>query len=79
MSRYLPHNMGALDRALRAFVIAPAATVAALAIGIPSILGIVLLAVAAIALATGAIGICPGYVPLGIDTRSRTHRAPLPH
>ena len=79
MSRYFPHNMGTLDRALRAFVLAPAATIAALAIGVPSIVGIVLLAIAAIALATGAIGICPSYVPLGIDTHSRAHRAPLPH
>jgi hypothetical protein len=79
MSRYFPHNMGTLDRALRAFVIAPAATIAALAIGVPSTLGIVLLAIAAIALATGAIGICPSYVPFGIDTHSRAHRALLPH
>jgi hypothetical protein len=79
MSRYFPHNMGTLDRALRAFVIAPAALIAALAIGVPSIVGIVLLAIAAIALATGAIGICPSYVPFGIDTHSRAHRALLPH
>lgn len=79
MSRYFPHNMGTLDRGLRAFVIAPAAIVAALAIGVPSIMGIVLLAVAAIGLATGAIGICPSYVPFGIDTHGRGQRAPLPH
>jgi hypothetical protein len=71
--------MGALDRALRAFVVAPAAIAAAFAIGVPSILGIVLLAVAGIALTTSATGICPSYVPLGIDTHSRAHRALLPH
>jgi hypothetical protein len=79
MSRYFPHNMGVLDRALRAFVIAPAAIITALALGVPSILGIVLLAVAAIGLTTGAIGICPAYVPFGIDTHRGAHRAPLPH
>jgi DUF2892 family protein len=79
VSRYFPHNMGALDRGLRAFVIAPAAIVAAVAISVPSIAGIVLLAVAAIALATAASGICPSYVPFGIDTHSRAHRALLPH
>jgi hypothetical protein len=60
-------------------VIAPAAIIAAFALGVPSIGGIVLLAIAAIALATGAIGICPSYVPFGIDTHSRAHRALLPH
>jgi hypothetical protein len=79
MSRYFPHNMGALDRALRVLVLAPAAVAAALAVGVPSAVGIVLLVVAAIALATGASGICPGYVPFGIDTRSRARRALLPH
>ena len=35
---------------------------------------------AAIALTTGAIGICPSYVPFGIDTHGRGRvRAPLPH
>ena len=79
MSRYLIHNMGAADRALRVFVLAPVAVVAALAIGVASILGIVLLAVAAIGLVTGATGICPSYVPFGIDTHSRARRALLPH
>jgi hypothetical protein len=79
MARYFPHNMGTVDRALRAFVVAPAATIAALALGGPSIVGIVLLAIAAIGLGTGAIGICPSYVPFGIDTHSRARRALLPH
>ena len=69
-------NMGRTDRALRAFVIAPIAIVAALALGATSIVGIVLFVVAGIALASSATGFCPGYVPFGIDTRGRT---PLPH
>jgi hypothetical protein len=79
MSRYFPHNMGIVDRTLRAFVIAPAAVVAALAIGVPSTPAIVLLAVAGIALVTGAAGRCPSYVPFGIDTHSRARRPLLPH
>jgi hypothetical protein len=79
-SKYLIKNMGGLDRALRAFVIAPVAIVAAFALGAASITGIVLFVVAGIALATGAIGICPSYVPFGIDTHGRGRvRAPLPH
>jgi hypothetical protein len=69
-------NMGRTDRAVRAFLIAPAAIVAALALGATSILGIVLFAVAGIALGSSALGFCPSYVPFGIDTRGRT---PLPH
>ncbi len=75
--RYLIRNMGGADRALRALVVAPAAILAALALGASSPVGIVLLVVAAIALVTGASGVCPSYVPFGIDTRGR--RRPLPH
>ena len=79
-SKFLVKNMGGLDRALRAFVVAPVATAAAFALGPASIAGIVLFAVAAVALVTGAAGRCPSYVPFGIDTHGRTHvRAPLPH
>ncbi len=78
--KFLIKNMGSLDRALRVFVLAPAAIVTAFALGPTSIGAIVLFVVAAIALATGATGICPSYVPFGIDTHGRGHvRAPLPH
>ena len=79
-SKFLVKNMGSLDRALRASVIAPVAIAAAAALGTSSIGGIVLFAVAGIALITGATGICPSYVPFGIDTHGRGRaRAPLPH
>lgn len=79
-SKFLVKNMGSLDRALRAFVVAPAAIIAAFALGTSSIGGIVLFAVAGIALVTGAAGRCPNYVLFGIDTRGRGHvRTPLPH
>ena len=78
--KFLIKNMGSLDRALRVFVLAPAAIIVAFALGATSIGGIVLFVVAAVALATGATGICPSYVPFGIDTHGRGHgRAPLPH
>ena len=79
-SKFLVKNMGSLDRALRAFVVAPVAILAAFALGASSIGAIVLFAVAGIALATGAVGRCPSYVPFGIDTRGHGHvREPLPH
>lgn len=70
-------NMGTIDRAARAFLIAPAATITALALGATSIAGVVLLVVAAIMVATAAVGYCPLYALLGIDTRGR--RRPLVH
>jgi hypothetical protein len=63
-------NMGSIDRALRAFIVAPAAIVVALVVGAGSVVGIVLLVVAAIALATAAIGFCPLYRVFRLDTRS---------
>jgi Inner membrane protein YgaP-like, transmembrane domain len=68
-------NMSTLDRSLRA-VIALAAIAAGVVIGAGSPLGIVLFAVAAVMVATSAIGFCPLYALLHFD--SRGHR-PLPH
>jgi hypothetical protein len=76
-SKYLTRNMGSLDRALRAFVIAPVAVATALALAVPAIAAIVLFVVAGIALATAATGVCPTYVLLRIDTRGG--REVLPH
>jgi predicted lysophospholipase L1 biosynthesis ABC-type transport system permease subunit len=67
-------NMGALDRGLRALVVAPVAIVAAFAVGAGTIIGIVLFVVAAIMLATAATGFCPNYIWLGISTERGVHR-----
>ena len=74
-------NMGALDRGLRAFVIAPVAVVAALAFGASTVVGIILLVVAGIMLATAATGFCPNYVWLGISTNHGLHHVGrgIPH
>jgi Protein of unknown function (DUF2892) len=75
-SRLLTRNMGTFDRAVRAFVIAPVAIGIAVGLGATSIGGIVLLALAGTAFTTAATGVCPAYIPFGIDTRGRM---PLPH
>lgn len=67
----MKRNMGKIDRAVRAFLVAPAAVIAAFAIGAGSVLGIVLLAVAAIMLATSAAGFCPLYALLRLRTCPR--------
>ena len=64
-------NMGSADRIIR--------IVAALAIGvlyftgvIPGTLGIVLLVLAGVFLATSFISTCPLYLPFGLSTRKKT-------
>jgi hypothetical protein len=74
-TRHLTTNMGSFDRGVRAFLLAPVAIVAALAIGASSIGGIALFVLAGVFLATGATGRCPLYVPFGIDTHVRTRVA----
>ena len=68
-------NLSTLDRSLRA-VIALAAVAAGVAIGAGSPLGIVLFAMAAVLVATSAIGFCPLYALLHFDSRGQR---PLPH
>ena len=72
----MPKNMSTFDRRLRAFLVAPLAIVIAFIIGIGSVAGALLLVVAAIMIATSAVGFCPLYALLHFD--SRGHR-PLPH
>ena len=72
----MSRNMNTTDRALRAFLVAPAAIVVAVVVGAGSIAGILLFALAAIMLATSAVGFCPLYKLLHLNTRGRT---PLPH
>jgi hypothetical protein len=69
-------NMSTLDRALRAFLVAPAAVIVGALIGPVSVLAIVLYAIAAVMLVTAAAGSCPLYSLLHIDSRGRR---PLPH
>ena len=68
-------NMGVADRVIR--------TVIALVIGvlyftgqIGGALGIVLLAVAVLLLATGLVGVCPGSLPFKFSTRKEALAAP---
>jgi Protein of unknown function (DUF2892) len=72
----MSRNMSNLDRGLRSFLIAPVAIILAVLIGAGSIGGVALFALAAIMLATSAVGFCPLYTLLHLDTRGRT---PLTH
>ena len=68
-------NMGSIDRLVRTFVVAPVAIVVAVVVGVGSMAGIVLLVLAGVMLATSAVGFCPLYKALKIDTRSRSGSA----
>ena len=63
-------NMGSIDRIVRTFVVAPVAIVVGVVVGAGSVAGIVLFALAAVMLATSAVGFCPLYKLLGLDTCS---------
>jgi hypothetical protein len=80
-TRLFTKNMGVVDRSFRAFIVAPAAIVAAILIGASSIPAIVLFVIAGAMLITGATGRCPNYVLFGIDTRGIDTRSRklLPH
>ena len=64
-------NMGSIDRIVRAFAVAPAAIIVALVVGAGSVAGIILLVIAGVMLATSAVGFCPVYRALKINTRSQ--------
>jgi hypothetical protein len=61
-------NMGSTDRLLRAVLVAPALVIVALLVGATTPIGIVALAVAGVMLATAAVGSCPLYRLVGVDT-----------
>jgi hypothetical protein len=67
----MTRNMGKLDRALRAFVVAPAAIVVAFILGAGTVGGVIFFVVAGIMLATSGTGFCPTYTVLGITTDPR--------
>ena len=64
------HNMNMFDRLLLTLLVAPAAVVIGILIGPGSAGAIVLYVVAAIMLATSAVGYCPLYSLLRLDGRS---------
>ena len=63
-------NEGVIDRVLR-ITVGIVALVAGLALGVGSVVGIVLLVVAAIMLLTGVVGFCPLYTIFRINTAGR--------
>jgi hypothetical protein len=71
----MKQNVGTADRLIRGFVVAPGALVWAALVGWTTVWGIVALVVAGIMLITAAVGFCPLYAVLGIDTARRSRAA----
>lgn len=63
----MQHNVGTVDRAVRA-IMGVAALVWAFLIGVSTGLGLVLLVLSVVLLGTAAVGFCPLYRLLGIST-----------
>jgi hypothetical protein len=61
-------NMGAADKKLRSFVVAPIAVILAFVVGVGKPLGIVLIVVAAIMVLTSVVSFCPLYRIFGMST-----------
>jgi Protein of unknown function (DUF2892) len=57
----MTRNMGAFDRGLRAFVVAPVAIVVAFLVGAGTIFGVILFVVAGVMLTTAVTAFCPTY------------------
>ena len=64
-------NMGSADRKLRAFLVAPVLVLVGVLVGPTGWLAIVLYLLAAVMLATAAVGSCPLYTLVGLGTSRR--------
>lgn len=64
----MTRNMGSLDRLVRGLAVAPLALIVALVIGIGSIPGLILVAVAVVMAVTAAVGFCPLYRIFGFSS-----------
>jgi len=67
-------NMGTTDRLVRALLVAPALLVIASLVGWLTVAGVIATVLAVVMLATAAVGFCPLYVPLHLQTH-RTHKS----
>lgn len=64
-------NMGAFDRILRALVVAPILVALGIMVGPGGIASVILYAVAGIMLGTAAVGFCPLYPLVRLNTCPR--------
>ena len=68
----MTRNVGLTDRLIRAFVVAPILLVLAWMVGFASVVGVVLVVVAAVMVGTAAVAFCPLYAALHLHTDHRS-------
>lgn len=61
-------NEGTADRVVRGLVVAPIALIAAVAVGLGTVAGVVLAVVGVVMALTAAVGFCPLYRLVGVST-----------
>lgn len=61
-------NMGTADRLVRALLVAPALLVVAFIVGFSTVGGMLATVLAAVMVATAALGFCPLYLPFHLHT-----------
>ena len=67
----MTRNMGTADRIVRAFVVAPLLVIGAALAGFASVLGVVLVVLAAVMVGTAAVAYCPLYSLAHLHTDHR--------
>ena len=66
-------NMGRTDRRVRGFLAAPVLVIAALWVGVATVMGVIAMVLAVVMVATALVGFCPLYVPFHLHTNGH-HR-----
>ena len=69
----MSQNMGHTDRRVRGFLAAPVLVIAALWVGIATVVGVIAMVLAVVMVATALVGFCPLYVPFHLHTNGH-HR-----
>jgi hypothetical protein len=64
----MSRNLGTIGRVMRAAVVAPVLVVLGVVVGAATAAGVVLLALAAVMVVTGAVGYCPLYAAIHLST-----------
>ena len=69
----MSQNMGHTDRRVRGLLVAPVLVIAALWVGVATVVGVIAMVLAVVMVATALVGFCPLYVPFHLHTNGH-HR-----
>jgi hypothetical protein len=69
----MSQNMGHTDRMVRGLLAAPVLVIAAIWVGVGTVVGVIAMVLAVVMVATALVGFCPLYVPFHLHTNGH-HR-----